>query len=83
MPKWLWQSIIGLSVFIALITGGQWLACRFYVLPMVWTEFVNKAEVNKSKLEMSPVGCIDADSRAITVLMGLLTTLISLSRNAD
>lgn len=29
------------------------------------------------------MGCNDADTRVMTVLMGLLTTLISLSRNAE
>jgi hypothetical protein len=29
------------------------------------------------------MGCSDVDSRTITVMMGVLTTLISLSRNAE
>jgi len=35
------------------------------------------------RIDPSIMGCGDADNRTVAVLTGLLTTLISLSRNAE
>ena len=84
MPNWLWRSIVGISGAIALVAMLQWGACRFYVLPKVWPALVDSLKPpNGAKLDPAPMGCNDADARTITVLMGVLTTLISLSRKAD
>jgi hypothetical protein len=37
----------------------------------------------REKIDPAPMGCADVDARTITVMMGVLTTLISLSRNAE
>lgn len=84
MPKWLWRSVISLSAVIAVVATSQWAACRFYVLPTVWPWYAKYVGTEQGdKIDPEPMGCMDSDTRAITVLMGLLTTLISLSRNAD
>jgi len=84
MPKWLWRSVISLSAVIAIVATSQWAACRFYVLPTVWPWYAKYVGTEHGdKINPEPMGCMDSDTRAITVLMGLLTTLISLSRNAE
>lgn len=84
MPKWLWRSIISLSAVIAIVATSQWAACRFYVLPTVWPWYAKYIGTDQSeKIDPAPMGCNDADTRVMGVLMGLLTTLISLSRNAE
>ena len=84
VPAWLWRSIVGLSTVIALVTTLQWASCRFYVLPTVWPWYAKYIGTEQSeKIDPGPMGCTDADGRSIAVLMGLLTTLISLSRNAE
>lgn len=84
MPKWLWRSIVSLSAVIALVTTAQWASCRFYVLPTIWPWYAKYIGTEQSeKIDPTPMGCNDADSRTIAVLMGVLTTLISLSRNAE
>lgn len=84
MPGWLWRSIVGMSIGIAVVTTAQWASCRFYVLPTVWPWYArySGSEVSE-KIDLGPMGCSDVDNRTITVMMGLLTTLISLSRKAD
>jgi hypothetical protein len=84
MPNWLWRSVIGLTGMIALVTTLQWASCRFYVLPTVWPWYAQYVGTESGdKIDPSPMGCSDVDTRTITVMMGLLTTLISLSRNAE
>jgi hypothetical protein len=84
MPQWLWKSVVGLSAVIALVSILQWGSCRFYVLPTMWPWYAKYIGTDQSeKIDMAPMGCTDADGRTIAVLMGLLTTLISLSRNAE
>lgn len=84
MPTWLQRSVMTLAAVIALTALAQWGACRFYTLPNAWpwyAKYVNTAE--GSKIDITPLGCNDVDNRTIAVLMGVLTTLISLSRNAE
>lgn len=84
MPNWLWKSIIALSAVIALVTTLQWASCRFYVLPSVWPWYARQSSTEQPEsTDPGLLGCTDADSKSIAVLMGLLTTLISLSRNAE
>lgn len=84
MPNWLWRSIIGVSGVISLVAILQWGSCRFYVFPKVWPWYAKYIGTDVGKqLDLTPMGCVDADSKAITVLMGVMTTLISLSRKAD
>lgn len=83
MTNWLWRSIVGTAAAIVLVSAVQWGACRFYVIPSMWpwyAKYVGTAE--GERIDPTPLGCTDVDSRTITVMMGVLTTLISLSRNA-
>jgi len=69
---------------IMVVSTFQWAACRFYVLPTVWPWYAKyKGTLESDKIDPAPMGCTDVDSRTITVMMGVLTTLISLSRNAE
>jgi hypothetical protein len=63
------------------MAAAQWGACRFYVLPQVWPWYAKYS--GAAEIDAAPMGCNDVDARTVTVLMGVLTTLISLSRNAD
>lgn len=84
MKDWLWRSVVGTATAILVVAVLQWSACRFYVLPTIWpwyAKYVGTPEGNK--IDPAPMGCNDVDSRTIAVMMGVLTTLISLSRNAD
>jgi len=85
MPTWLWRSIVAVSMAIVVIASAQWASCRFYVLPTVWPWYAKWIGTPQGKaIDPTPtVGCADADARAITVMMGVLTTLISLSRKAE
>lgn len=84
MPNWLWRSIVSISAAIAVVAILQWGACRFYVLPTVWPWYAKHVGTEMGdRIDPSPMGCNDVDTRSITVLMGVLTTLISLSRKAD
>lgn len=84
MPTWLWRSIIGISLSITVLSGAQWASCRFYVLPQIWPWYAKYVGTPEGeKIDPSPMGCSDVDSRTIAVMMGVLTTLISLSRNAE
>ena len=54
------------------------------MLPTVWPWYAKYVGTPEGeKIDPSPMGCNDVDARTIAVLMGVLTTLISLSRNAD
>jgi hypothetical protein len=84
MPKWLWRSIVGVSATTALLVILQWTACTFYVLPKVWPWYARyKGTDVAEQVRMPQVGCEDASGRSVAALMALLTTLISLSRQAD
>lgn len=84
MPAWLWRSIVATSMTIALVATVQWGSCRFYVLPTMWpwlARYVGTEQGNR--IDPAIMGCADADARSVAVLMGVLTTLISLSRKAE
>jgi hypothetical protein len=81
MPNWLWRSIVGVSTALTMMAAAQWGACRFYVLPQVWPWYAKYS--GTAEIDPAPMGCSDVDARTVTVLMGVLTTLISLSRKAD
>lgn len=84
MPNWLWRSIVGVAGVLTLVAVIQWGACRFYVLPQVWPWYAKySGTADSAKIDPTPLGCNDVDARTVTVLMGVLTTLISLSRKAD
>lgn len=85
MPKWLWQSIVGVSAAVVLMAAGQWASCRFYIMPkVVWPWYAKYIATPQGKaIDPTPMGCMDSDNRTITVMMGVLTTLISLSRRAE
>lgn len=84
MPTWLWRSIVATSAALALLAAAQWASCRFYVLPQIWPWYAKYVGTPESKsIDPAPMGCNDADARAIAALSGVLTTLISLSRRAD
>ncbi len=84
MPNWLWRSIVGVAGVLTLVAILQWGACRFYVLPQVWPWYAKySGTADGANIDPAPLGCNDVDARTVTVLMGVLTTLISLSRKAD
>jgi hypothetical protein len=84
MPNWLWRSVVGTSLAIVVLSVAQWGACRFYVLPKVWPWYARYVGTPQGKaIDPAPMGCNDTDARTITVMMGVLTTLISLSRKAE
>jgi len=84
MPNWLWRSVVGISATIAFVTVMQWGSCRFYVLPTVWPSYAKYIGTNQNEqMDLALMGCAESDTRTTTILMGLLTTLISLSRNAE
>jgi len=84
MPGWLWRSIVSISGAIAIVSIMQWASCRFYVFPTVWPWYAKYVGTeNGSKIDITPIGCNDVDARTVATMMGVLTTLISLSRKAD
>lgn len=84
MKNWLWRSIVGTATAILFISMLQWASCRFYVLPTIWPWYAKYVGTEQGeKIDPAPMGCNDVDSRTIAVMMGVLTTLISLSRNAE
>ena len=85
MPAWLWRSIVATSMAIVVVATSQWASCRFYTLPkVVWPWYAKWVGTPQGKMiDPAPMGCNDTDARTITVLMGVLTTLISLSRRAE
>ena len=84
MPNWLWRSVVGTSAAIVVLSIAQWGSCRFYTLPQVFPWYAKWVGTDQGKsIDMTPMGCNDTDARTITVLMGVLTTLISLSRKAE
>ena len=84
MKDWLWRSVVGTATAILVVAVLQWGACRFYVLPTIWPWYAKYVgTLEGDKIDPAPMGCSYVDSRTIAVMMGVLTTLISLSRNAD
>jgi hypothetical protein len=84
MPAWLWRSIISIAFAISVLSAVQWGTCRFYVFPSIWPVYVNGMNrKEENKIDTQLMGCNDVDSRTIAVMMGVLTTLISLSRKAE
>lgn len=84
MPSWLWRSIVAISAAITILSASQWASCRFYVLPSIWPVYLDSNFKKDGKsVDAQPLGCTDVDSRTIAVMMGVLTTLISLSRKAE
>ncbi len=84
MPNWLWRSIVTVSMAITIVATTQWASCRFYVLPTIWPWYAKWVGTPQGPLiDPQPMGCSDVDSRTINVMMGVLTTLISLSRKAE
>lgn len=84
MPAWLWRSIVATSMMIVTVSALQWASCRFYVLPTVWPWYARWVGTPQGKaIDPAPMGCSDTDARTVAVMMGVLTTLISLSRRAE
>jgi hypothetical protein len=75
VPNWLWRSIVGVAAAVALLAMLQWGSCTFYVRPHVLPPATENGEGRLT-------GCEDSSGRSIAALMALLTTLISLSRQA-
>jgi len=82
MPPWLSKSITGTSIAVIAMAALQWGACRFYVLPSITQALINSVETGK-EVNIQSTGCADSDSRTVTVAVGVLTTLISLSRSSQ
>jgi hypothetical protein len=83
MPNWLWRSIASVSATIAALAILQWGACTFWVVPKFWNIQTSSALNAKEKTSQpTQSGCEDASGRSVAALMALLTTLISLSRQA-
>lgn len=83
MPTWLWRSIVGVSGTIALLAVLQWGSCTYYVMPKIWPWYARYRGTDVGKeVQMPQIGCEDASGRSVASLMALLTTLISLSRQA-
>jgi len=83
MPTWLWRSIVSVSGTIAVLALLQWSACTFWVVPKFWGLQATSAQTAKEKTSQpTQSGCEDAGGRSVAALMALLTTLISLSRQA-
>lgn len=84
MPGWLWRSVLGITVATAVLTVAQWGSCTFYVMPKVWPWYAKyKGTEVGEQIDPRPMGCDDINGRSIATMMGLLTTLISLSRRGD
>jgi hypothetical protein len=84
MPTWLWRSIAAVSGAVALLAVLQWGACTFYVMPKIWPWYARyKGTEVAEQVQLPPIGCEDSSNRSVSALMALLTTLISLSRQAD
>lgn len=84
MTTWLWRSIVATASVVLTVSALQWGTCRFYILPSVlpWYEKVEK-QIKQDRAAPDIVGCNDVDARTVTIMMSVLTTLISLSRNAE
>lgn len=84
MPNWLWRSVVGIAATTAVLSVAQWMNCALVVAPRQWPFYAKYIGTDAgSKLEPRVLGCEDSDNRTIAVMMGLLTTLISLSRQTN
>lgn len=84
MPNWLWRSITATCGAVVILAISQWAVCRFHVLPSTWPWYAKYSGApNAKNIDLAPMGCNDIDSKSITALLGVLTTLISLSRKAE
>ena len=85
MPDWLWRTIVGVVTAIAVLSIVQWANCAFVVAPRAWPLYEKLASTRPKDEELAPrpPACADSVTKAIAVLMALLTTLISLSRGLD
>lgn len=82
MPNWLWRSIAVVSGTVALVAVMQWASCVFWVLPRLGPLQPPASSQPRNPSAMV-AGCDDPGGKSIAALMALLTTLISLSRQAD
>lgn len=84
MPNWLWRTICGVVAAIGLLAVAQWANCAFIAAPRAWPLYERHAGTAEGKeIGARPPACAESETKAITVLMALLTTLISLSRGMD
>jgi hypothetical protein len=80
MPRWLSISIVGVVGTTAALAVGMYLSCSFYYNPKVIEYYRNarpEQEAGGGRLQV--MSCAGADDRALTVLAGLLATLVSLA----
>lgn len=82
MPNWLWRSIAAVSGTVALMALLQWASCTFWVLPRS-SALQGQPAGQAHGAPALALGCDDPGTKATAALMALLTTLISLSRQAD
>lgn len=82
MPVWLWRSISAVSGTVALMAVLQWASCTFWIIPKLGPIQTPTAGQQRSTPGLMS-GCDDPGGKSVAALMALLTTLISLSRQAD
>ena len=80
MPPWLSRSIMATAAVIAALAVAQWMACVFWIGPRERPAALGSEGAVVSVWAGS---CNNVRSETVAVLMGLLTTLISLSRKSD
>ncbi len=79
MPPWLSRSIMSVAGVIAALAVAQWLACVFWIGP----RSMPVVRSGEPGVELWSTSCSNVRGETVAVLMGLLTTLISLSRRSD
>ena len=84
MSDWLRKAIITTALSILIVATAQWATCRFYVLPTIWPWYAKWVGTPQGeRIDPAPLGCTDTDSRTMTVMLSVFTTLISLSKKID
>ena len=84
MSTWLKKCIGFTAVVILTASATQWATCRFYVLPQVWPWYAKWVGTSQGQLiDPAPMGCSDTDSRTMTIMLSVFTTLISLSKSIE
>lgn len=84
MPNWLWRSVVGVAAATAVLSIAQWVNCALVVAPRQWPFYAQYIGTDiGDKLQPRVLGCEDNDNRTVAVMMSLLTTLISLSRQTN
>jgi hypothetical protein len=80
MPRWLSAAIVGVVGTTAALSVGMYLSCSFYYNPRV-IEYYKNARPSQEGVDsrLQVMSCAGADDRALTVLAGLLATLVSLA----